>query len=127
MLGADEVAGGLSSGLTSRPSLSGCPIDENGNRALLSSGLTSRPSLSVAQLLDAQPLVDDLSSGLTSRPSLSDVVVRAGRVGVAAVVGVNLPTFVERLDFGRIADGGAAVVGVNLPTFVERSQPAPPQ
>ena len=63
--------------------------------ANLSSGLTSRPSLS-GHRLQRRHRTRDLSSGLTSRPSLSERREAHGVEFVAPVVGVNLPTFVER-------------------------------
>ena len=65
-----------------------------------------------------------LSSGLTSRPSLSAVWWWHVSIVVGPVVGVNLPTFVERTDPEATAGQGRSVVGVNLPTFVERTSSA---
>ena len=51
---------------------------------------------------------------------------RRSPVRTAGVVGVNLPTFVERAWCGRRwASTIAGVVGVNLPTFVERRRSIP--
>ena len=61
-----------------------------------------------------------MSSGLTSRPSLSAPVAEQGRQHEVRVVGVNLPTFVERLPPAQGGRRVQGVVGVNLPTFVER-------
>ena len=87
----------VSSGLTSRPSLSG-PA-----RAALrvrlrrvSSGLTSRPSLSAAPCSWVFPHQNQVSSGLTSRPSLSEPTLAGAPASKCRVVGINLPTFVER-------------------------------
>ena len=57
--------------------------------------------------------------------NLPTFVERGGRHAraprdVAAVVGVNLPTFVERPTLSSPSAPTATVVGVNLPTFVER-------
>ena len=87
----------------------------------LSSGLTSRPSLSVPVSLSMTRGMEHLSSGLTSRPSLSGARRRHGGAQALAVVGVNLPTFVERAAPPlRRVPRPPPVVGVNLPTFVER-------
>ena len=64
--------------------------------ARVSSGLTSRPSLSGVRLVRFQSGLGQVSSGLTSRPSLSVVAPRGQFEAVAGVVGINLPTFVER-------------------------------
>ena len=61
-----------------------------------------------------------LSSGLTSRPSLSDRYAVTTVTRGETVVGVNLPTFVERVANFSPATVCVPVVGVNLPTFVER-------
>ena len=140
----------MSSGLTSRPSLSGHDATgRNPRAARVSSGLTSRPSLSGPDDAQAAPASQPVSSGLTSRPSLSDAAVIRRQQRLEGVVGINLPTFVERrLGLScsprrrRVSSGltsrpslsgrtgcprriGAVrVVGINLPTFVERSNPA---
>ena len=87
----------------------------------VSSGLTSRPSLSEARRRGnhARPL--HVSSGLTSRPSLSGGPRLLLRLRLARVVGINLPTFVERRRWWRRCRLRERVVGINLPTFVERS------
>ena len=66
---------------------------------------------------------DAVSSGLTSRPSLSGQVHAYGQHVRGGVVGVNLPTFVERANPAKPPASSPSVVGVNLPTFVERSWP----
>ena len=124
LLSSQLFAFRLSSGLTSRPSLS----VRHGRRfrwdgVHLSSGLTSRPSLSALRTRRCRR-IRDLSSGLTSRPSLSAAAPDHRAERRAAVVGVNLPTFVERgRSRARRAATRPAVVGVNLPTFVERPAP----
>ena len=62
-----------------------------------------------------------LSSGLTSRPSLSGKRLLVEDYLALAVVGVNLPTFVERSTCRAPSGKPSPVVGVNLPTFVERN------
>ena len=112
----------MSSGLTSRPSLS---VERGGGFQLrflrVSSGLTSRPSLSVEREGGFQ-LRFLVSSGLTSRPSLSALLGILAERRRPRVVGVNLPTFVERWSQPWQWSPASCVVGVNLPTFVERSQ-----
>ena len=44
---------------------------------------------------------------------------------VEGVVGINLPTFVERARTDEAAPCIGGVVGINLPTFVERQQTPP--
>ena len=61
-----------------------------------------------------------VSSGLTSRPSLSEVRLTSNAKQVKRVVGINLPTFVERPSSPAPRPGPRRVVGINLPTFVER-------
>ena len=90
----------VSSGLTSRPSLSD---GARGRRTVPGPGvvgLTSRPSLSVVQrpLDGAAELV---SSGLSSRPSLSGSRPRVTGRGADLCRRVKLPTFVERVPASR--------------------------
>ena len=62
-----------------------------------------------------------VSSGLTSRPSLSDAASPLGGQYRPSVVGINLPTFVERPPPPAGTQPRSSVVGINLPTFVERA------
>ena len=135
----------VSSGLTSRPSLSEHGLQERRRAIRVSSGLISRPSLSAHQTRPQQQPAVRVSSGLTSRPSLSVRSAVEGGGSRGRVVGINLPTFVERLDARRgprsrwpVSSGLTSrpslsgrqpagqgrcrprVVGINLPTFVER-------
>ena len=139
----------LSSGLTSRPSLSAKPpapprMEQGPVVGVNLPTFVERPTLcraartrspvvgvnlptfverAVAVSVRWRQIV--LSSGLTSRPSLSDPPRRIPRRPGAAVVGVNLPTFVERRPTRDVSQKDkAAVVGVNLPTFVERARRA---
>ena len=69
----------VSSGLTSRPSLSGHPPNHQAQQRRVSSGLTSRPSLSVCPQAARPREIPPVSSGLTSRPSLSARLERLAR------------------------------------------------
>ena len=69
-----------------------------------------------------------MSSGLTSRPSLSGQRLARYDDREPGVVGINLPTFVERRRAKSSGRASPRVVGINLPTFVERlRRSAPPR
>ena len=116
----------VSSGLTSRPSLSGSGPAPAPARHRVSSGLTSRPSLSVSPSRRPWRLGRRVSSGLTSRPSLS--VQPHDRVPVVEKPVSSGLTSRPSLSGYRVVGFGhrrSRVVGINLPTFVERNYVAP--
>ena len=88
----------------------------------VSSGLTSRPSLSGQSQVDQ---ARQEARVVTSRPSLSGRFRFRGGPRTRRVVGINLPTFVERRSAPARPPRWASVSsGLNLPTFVERKSTA---
>ena len=92
-----------------------------GARRTVSSGLTSRPSLSVACSRGRERRRAGVV-GINLPTFVERGTPRAAKRCPPGVVGINLPTFVERRGTSCAPTRApACVVGINLPTFVERS------
>ena len=91
-----------------------------GARRTVSSGLTSRPSLSVACSRGRERRRAGVV-GINLPTFVERGTPRAAKRCPPGVVGINLPTFVERSSTCNARSWEAPrVVGINLPTFVER-------
>ena len=115
-----RASGGVSPGLTSRPSLSAAQARHAARRRGGVAGINISAFVERASCGRNSMRAILVSPGLTSRPSLSGAFQVQHRAIRPCVAGINISAFVERCAQSASPPRSRGVAGINISAFVER-------